>query len=146
MEQKDLISHTADIVSAHVANNRISISDVPELVRKVHEALAALGQPADDPKQEKLPAVSVRSSVKPDYIVCLECGAKQKTLRRHLFTAHGMTPDQYRADYGLPSSYPLTAPNYSDRRRAMAKASGLGRKPAHGAGAASGAGKRRPSK
>jgi predicted transcriptional regulator len=84
----------------------------------------------------------MRASIKPDYIVCMECGRKQKTLRRHLMTAHGMTPEQYRKDYGLPDTYPLTAPNYSERRRQMAMAIGLGRKrdPA-AAGAGTGTGK-----
>ena len=127
-EQSNLLELTAEIVAAHVANNSVAVGDVAGLVQRVHEALAGLGQPAQEAEAGKVPVVSVRSSVKPDYIVCMECGRKQKTLRRHLQAAHGMTPDQYRRDYGLPTSYPMTAPNYSERRREMAKTIGLGRK------------------
>lgn len=128
MESIDLITLTSDIVASHVSNNRISPNEMPNLIQRVHEALAALSQPqASAEEEKKTPLVSVRASVKPDYIVCMECGRKQKTLRRHLMSAHGMTPDQYRKDYGLPASYPLTAPNYSERRREMAKSIGLGR-------------------
>lgn len=118
---------TADIVAAHVANNHVAVGDLQTLIKQVHGALSSLGQGDQEPEQ-KNPAVSVRASVKPDYIVCLECGAKQKTLRRHLKSAHNMTPEQYRNDYGLPSSYPMTAPSYSEKRREMAKSIGLGRK------------------
>jgi predicted transcriptional regulator len=127
-DQSDLIIATADIVAAHVSNNNVAVSDMPLLVQKVHEALAGLQRPSEEPELKKTPVVSIRASVKPDYIVCLECGRQQKTLRRHLMTAHGLTPEQYRKDYGLPATYPLTAPNYSETRRQMAKAIGLGRK------------------
>ncbi|HEV2748739.1 MAG TPA: MucR family transcriptional regulator [Allosphingosinicella sp.] len=128
MEQETLLALTADIVAAHVANNTVSVGDLPELVKRVHGALAGLGQSEPEPAQEKVPVVSVRASIKPDYLVCMECGRRQKTLKRHLQTAHGMTPAQYRADYGLPSSYPMVAPEYSKRRSEMANAIGLGRK------------------
>jgi predicted transcriptional regulator len=127
LDNNDLAALTADIVAAHVSNNSVAVNDMPNLIRQVHAALAALEQGAPEPTQSKSPVVSIRASVKPDYIVCMECGKKQKTLRRHLQTAHNMTPDQYRKDYGLPDSYPLTAPNYSETRRAMAKSFGLGR-------------------
>ena len=128
-ENENLITLTADIVSAHVSNNTVAVGDIATLVQRVHEALASLTEPkaAAEP-DKKIPVVSVRASVKPDFVVCMECGRKQKTLRRHLQTAHGMTPDQYRRDYGLPDSYPMTAPNYSKRRQEMAHAIGLGRK------------------
>lgn len=129
MDNETLLTLTADIVSAHVANNTVSVSDVSGLVQRVHEALSTLGQPASEESAEKVPVVSIRASIKPDYIVCMECGKKQKILKRHLQTAHGMTPDQYRKDYGLPSSYPMVAGNYSERRRTLAKETGLGRKP-----------------
>lgn len=129
MDNETLLTLTADIVSAHVANNTVAVADVSGLVQRVHEALAGLGQPAGNDVSEKVPVVSVRASVKPDYIVCMECGRKQKILKRHLQTAHGMTPDQYRKDYGLPASYPMVAGNYSERRRTLAKEAGLGRKP-----------------
>jgi predicted transcriptional regulator len=130
-EDNQLIELTADIVAAHVSNNNVAVGDVANLVQRVHEALSGLGQaPAEQEPARKEAVVSVRASVKPDYLVCMECGKKQKTLRRHLQTAHGMTPDQYRGDYGLPRDYPMTAPNYSERRREMAKSIGLGRKKA----------------
>ena len=124
----DLISLTADIVSAHVANNSVALGDVPNLIERVHTALAGLGAPAVEGPQDKVPVVSIRASIKPEYLVCMECGAKQKTLKRHLQTAHGMAPDQYRKDYGLPNDYPMVAPEYSERRSGMAKARGFGRK------------------
>jgi predicted transcriptional regulator len=98
------------------------------LVQQVHEALTSLGQPQQEEPQAKVPFVSSRASVKPDYIVCMECRKQQKTLRRHLQTAHGMTPEQYRKDYGLPETYPMVSANYSERRREMAKSIGLGSK------------------
>lgn len=126
-EQNQLIELTADIVSAHVSNNTVALSDVASLVQQVHQALAGLGQaPAEAEPQKKEPVVSVRASVKPDYIVCMECGKRQRTLKRHLQSAHGMSPDQYRQDYGLPNSYPMVAPAYAERRRELAKAIGLG--------------------
>ena len=137
MKNEQLIELTADIVSAHVANNTVSVGDVANLVQRVHEALAALGTPVPEPQQEKTPVVSVRASIKPEYLVCMECGRKQKTLKRHLQNAHGMTPDQYRADYGLPRDYPMVAPDYSKRRSEMAQAIGLGRRAARDDGDAS---------
>lgn len=129
MADEQLITLTADIVSAHVANNNVAVGDVANLVQQVHGALAKLSQPAAAPEPEaKTPVVSVRSSIKPDYIVCMECGSKQKMLKRHLQTAHSLSPDQYRRDYGLPRDYPMVAPNYSEQRRTLARSIGLGRK------------------
>jgi predicted transcriptional regulator len=147
-DQTQLIELTADIVAAHVSNNNVAVGDVANLVQRVHEALSGLGQAAAEPEeQKKVPVVSVRASVKPDYIVCMECGRKQKTLKRHLQSAHGMTPDQYRGDYGLPREYPMTAPNYSQQRQDMARSIGLGRKPQGGAtGQATAPRKRRTKK
>ncbi len=130
MENEQLVTLTADIVAAHVANNSIAVGDVPALVQQVYGALASLGQEAPAPVEEKQPVVSVKASIKPDYIICMECGRKQKTLKRHLQTAHGMSPQQYRDDYGLPRDYPMVAPNYSKRRSEMAQSIGLGRKAA----------------
>ncbi len=128
-QPKALLELTADIVAAHVANNNVAVGDVPLLVSRVHEALSKLGQASAEPAREKKTAmVSVRASVKPEYIVCMECGRKQKTLKRHLQTAHQMTPEQYRADYGLSNDYPMVAPDYSKRRSEMAHSIGLGRK------------------
>ena len=129
MDKEQLVNLTADIVAAHVANNTIAVGDVSNLVQQVYGALAGLGEDTAAPAEEKTPVVSVKASVKPDYIVRMECGRKQKTLKRHLQTAHGVTPQQYREDYGLPRDYPMVAPNYSKRRSEMAQSIGLGRKP-----------------
>jgi predicted transcriptional regulator len=129
MADEQLITLTADIVSSHVANNSVAVGDLANLIQQVHAALSKLGvSDATSEPQAKAPVVSVRSSVKPDYIVCMECGTKQKMLKRHLQTAHSMSPDQYRQDYGLPKNYPMVAPNYSEQRRTMAHSIGLGRK------------------
>lgn len=125
-----LITLTADIVAAHVANNAVSVADVPALIQKVHGALNALGQKTSEPAAPPEPAVSIRASVKPDYIICLEDGKKLKLLKRHLATHYQMTPEEYRAKWGLPASYPMVAPKYAEQRRALAKSIGLGRKPA----------------
>ena len=127
MDNQHLVELTADIVAAHVANNAVDVGEIAGLVERVHLALSGLGQVAEEP-QAKVPAVSVRASVKADRLICLECGAVQKTLKRHLQVAHGLTPAEYRKDYGLPAGYPMTAPEYSERRAAMAKSIGLGRK------------------
>lgn len=125
---EQLITLTADIVSSHVANNSVAVGDVSNLIHQVHSALAGLGTPGVEEPQEKTPMVSVRASIKPDFLVCMECGSKQKMLKRHLQTAHGMSPDQYRTDYGLPRDYPMVAANYSEQRRTLAHSIGLGRK------------------
>src|SRR5688500_2692204 len=112
MENEQLVQLTADIVAAHVANNNVAVGDVGNHVHRVYEALSGLEKPSGEPEpQEKTPVVSVRSSIKPEYIICMECGAKQRMLKRHLMTAHGMTPEQYRNDYGLAREYPMVAPN-----------------------------------
>lgn len=126
-DNKDtLITLTTDIVSAHVSNNTVAVSDLPTLIQNVHKALSVLGQPALQVEEKPEPAVSVRASIKPDYIVCLEDGKKLKMLKRHLMTHYNMTPDQYRAKWGLPSDYPMVAPNYAQQRRTLAKKIGLG--------------------
>jgi predicted transcriptional regulator len=141
MENEQLVQLTADIVAAHVANNNVAVGDVGNLVQRVYEALSLLEKPADAAQAaEKTPVVSARASIKPEYIVCMECGAKQRMLKRHLMTAHKMTPDQYRADYGLPREYPMVAPNYSEQRRSLAHAIGLGRKKDGSAPASAGGG------
>jgi predicted transcriptional regulator len=128
IDNQELITLTADIAASFVSNNRIGTGDIGELIASVHSALSALGQ-ADEPSVTKLePAVSVRSSVKPDHIVCLEDGKKLKMLKRYLMTKFQMTPDQYRAKWDLKSDYPMVAPNYSATRKALALTLGLGRK------------------
>ncbi|WP_448581115.1 MucR family transcriptional regulator [Thermaurantiacus sp.] len=124
--ENDLLALTSDIVSSHVANNSVAVGDVPQLIQSVYAALAALARPEAAPAPRPEPAVPIRSSVKPDYIVCLEDGKKLKMLKRHLMTAYGMTPEQYRAKWGLPADYPMVAPNYAEARRALAKQIGLG--------------------
>jgi predicted transcriptional regulator len=123
-----LITLTSDIVAAHVSNNSVSVDEVPTLIQNVYGALASLGvAPAPEVKLE--PAVSIRSSVKNDHIVCLEDGKKMKMLKRHLMTDHGLTPAEYRVRWNLPADYPMVAPDYAEKRRALAKEIGLGRKP-----------------
>ncbi len=126
--QETWITLTADIVAAHVSNNSVAVSDLPVLIANVHAALANLGDPVVEPEVKQEPAVSVRASIKPDYIVCLEDGKKLKMLKRHLMTHYQMTPEQYRAKWNLPADYPMVAPNYAEQRRTLAKKIGLGTK------------------
>ncbi|MEI9851264.1 MAG: MucR family transcriptional regulator [Sphingomonas sp.] len=126
--QETLVTLTADIVAAHVSNNSVAVSDLPLLIQNVHGALSGLGGAAAEPEVKQEPAVSIRSSVKPDYIVCLEDGKKLKMLKRHLMTHYQMTPEQYRAKWGLSPDYPMVAPNYAEQRRTLAKKIGLGTK------------------
>ena len=126
--QETLITLTADIVAAHVSNNSVAVSDLPLLINNVHSALSNLGTPPSAPEVKQEPAVSVRASIKPDYIVCLEDGKKLKMLKRHLMTHYNMTPEQYRAKWNLPADYPMVAPNYAEQRRTLAKKIGLGTK------------------
>jgi predicted transcriptional regulator len=127
-----LITLTADIVAAHVSNNSVAVSDLPVLIGNVHQALAGLSASRAAPTVVAEPAVPIRLSVKKDYIVCLDDGKKLKMLKRHLMTHYGMTPDDYRAKWGLPADYPMVAPAYAEQRRVLAKAIGLGRAPGSG--------------
>ena len=124
-----LITLTSDIVAAHVSNNSVSVDEVPNLISKVYAALTELGGTEQPGAERPDPAVSVRASVKKDHIVCLDCGQKMKMLKRHLSAEHGMTPEEYRQRWGLPSDYPMVAPQYAQTRRDLAKKIGLGRKP-----------------
>ena len=124
-----LITLTSDIVAAHVSNNSVSAEELSTLISSVYGALAGLGAPAPEPEAAPEPAVSIRSSVKNDHIVCLEDGKKLKMLKRHLMTHYNMTPAQYRTRWSLPADYPMVAPAYAERRRELAKKIGLGRKP-----------------
>ncbi|HEU4877423.1 MAG TPA: MucR family transcriptional regulator [Sphingomicrobium sp.] len=123
-----LITLTADIVAAHVSNNSVAVNDLPQLIANVHGALSGLGSGGAAPEVRAEPKVPIRSSIKPDYIVCLEDGKKLKMLKRHLMTHYQMTPDQYRQKWGLNSDYPMVAPNYAEQRRTLAKSIGLGTK------------------
>jgi predicted transcriptional regulator len=125
----DLLGLTAEIVAAHVASNPVSTTDLPILIATVHKALSTLGTPpAAAAPEAKLPAVSVKKSVTPEYLICLEDGKKLKMLKRHLNTSYGMTPGQYRAKWGLPNDYPMVAPNYAAKRSELAKSIGLGQR------------------
>jgi predicted transcriptional regulator len=129
-DQNDLVELTAEIVSAYVSNNDVRPDQLPTLIADVHAALARAPEGSKEPEPTpQTPAVSVRRSVTPDYIMCLEDGKKFKSLRRHLQSEHGMTPDEYRAKWGLKRDYPMVAPNYSESRSALARSLGLGRKP-----------------
>ena len=125
----ELLSLTADIVAAHVGHNRVTVGELPELISNVYGALSGLGQSTPEVETPPEPAVSIRSSVKPDHIVCLEDGKKLKMLKRHLMTHYNLTPEQYRARWNLPADYPMVAPDYAEKRRELAKKIGLGRKP-----------------
>ncbi len=123
-----LITLTADIVVAHVANNNVDGDTLPSLIENVYGALSGLGA-ENEVEDRPEPAVSVRASVKNDHLVCLEDGKKMKMLKRHLMTDHGMTPEEYRERWNLPADYPMVAPEYAEKRRVLAKEIGLGRKP-----------------
>lgn len=127
---EELITLCAEVVAAHVAHNNVALSDMPKLITSVYASFAALSAPAVTvavPKTQE-PAVAIRNSVKPDYIICLEDGKKFKMLKRHLRGVYAMSPDDYRAKWGLPATYPMVAPNYAEARRALAVKIGLGRK------------------
>jgi predicted transcriptional regulator len=127
---QNAVGLTADVVAAFVSNNSISATDLPGLIASIHTAIVGLSAPAPEPEAEKpVPAVPIKKSVTPDYIISLEDGRQYKSLKRHL-TGRGLTPADYRAKWGLPRDYPMVAANYAARRSEMAKAIGLGRKPA----------------
>lgn len=126
--RETLIALTSDIVSAHVGNNVVAVGDLPVLISNVYNALAELDKPEALPEPVLEPAVSIRASIKHDYLVCLEDGKKLKMLKRHLATQYKMTPEQYRARWNLPADYPMVAPAYSEKRRTLAMSFGLGRK------------------
>ncbi len=123
-----LLTLTADIVAAHVSNNSVAVNDLPNLIQNVHAALTGISGSTAAPEPKAEPKVSIRSSIKPDAIACLECGKKQKMLKRHLMTNHQMTPAEYRQKWSLSPDYPMVAPNYAEQRRTLAKSIGLGTK------------------
>ncbi|MEP9349961.1 MucR family transcriptional regulator [Xanthobacter sp. KR7-225] len=120
------IDFTADIVAAYVSNNSVSAAELPALIEAVHRVLGQLGTPAAQPVEEQKPAVPIKKSVTPEYIICLEDGKKFKSLKRHLRTSYGMTPEAYREKWGLPKDYPMVAPAYAAARSELAKNMGLG--------------------
>jgi predicted transcriptional regulator len=126
---QDLLGLTAEIVSAHVSNNSVSIHDLPNVIQEVYRTLQTLDRPAPPPPEKPQPAVPVKKSITPEFLICLEDGKKLKMLKRHLKTAFNLTPDQYREKWGLGSDYPMVAPNYTKHRSTLAKRIGLGTKP-----------------
>jgi predicted transcriptional regulator len=129
-DRTDIVSIAADIVAAYVSNNPLPVGELPKLIGDIHAALQGIGTPAAEPVVKHEPAVSIRKSVTPDYIICLEDGKKFKSLKRHIGVHYNLTPDAYRQKWNLPSDYPMVAPHYAATRSALAKASGLGRKAA----------------
>ena len=125
-----LLAHTCSIVAAYVSNHKISVMELPELIRNVHESFASAGQSTNPASQERgiRPAVSIKKSITPDYLICMEDGIKLKMLKRHLRTQYGLTPQQYREKWDLPHDYPMVAPSYAERRSKLAKEIGLGAK------------------
>ena len=122
----DLLTLTTEIVAAHVSNNNVAVSDLPTLINQIYNSLANIDTAPAAPAARPQPAISVKKSVQPDYIVCLEDGKKLKMLKRHLKTAYNMTPEVYRERWGLSSDYPMVAPNYARQRSRLAKEIGLG--------------------
>lgn len=128
-EQEILVETTAKIVTAYVSNNRMMAADLPSLITAVYQTVAGVNGGSAGPRTAEplKPMVSVKRSVTDDYIVCLEDGKKFKSLKRHLRTSYGLSPEQYRTKWGLPADYPMVAPNYAAQRSKLAKAIGLGR-------------------
>ena len=131
----DILALTTEIVAAHVSNNTVSVGDLPHLINQVYQSLSTIGTGTVPVVERPQPAVSVKKSITPDYIVCLEDGKKLKMLKRHLRTAYDMSPEQYRERWNLPADYPMVAPNYAKQRSRLAKEIGLGTR-ARKAGAA----------
>lgn len=125
-KSNEILSLTTNIVAAHVSNNSVAVNDLPKLIREVYETLTQVEQGGQVTSERPTPAVSVKKSVTPDYIICLEDGKKLKMLKRHLKTAYNMTPEEYRDKWGLPADYPMVAPNYAKQRSRLAKEIGLG--------------------
>ncbi|MEQ8965453.1 MAG: MucR family transcriptional regulator [Azospirillaceae bacterium] len=122
----ELMSLTTQIVAAHVGNNTVAVNDLPNLIEQVYRTLSTVGKAGDSQADRPQPAVPIKKSITPDYLICLEDGKKLKMLKRHLKTAYGMTPEEYRERWGLPSDYPMVAPNYAKQRSRLAKEIGLG--------------------
>lgn len=128
MATENLLQLTAEVVAAHVSNNDVPRSELPALIQTVFAALSAADQPVAPEPAKQQPAVSIRASVKPDYLVCLEDGKRLTMLKRYLNTNYNMSPQEYRAKWGLPADYPMVAPDYAEKRRTLAIGIGLGRK------------------
>ncbi|PWC52523.1 hypothetical protein TSH7_33390 [Azospirillum sp. TSH7] len=127
VDQLEIVVLTTKITASYVRRQTIPASALPELIQSVYSALSQAGQQREAKEERQAPAVPIRRSVAPDAITCLECGKRNRMLKRHLGSEHDLTPDEYRAKWGLPSDYPMTAPNYAAQRSELAKAHGLGR-------------------
>jgi predicted transcriptional regulator len=125
-DTSELLALTTDIVASHVSNNTVPVADLPQLIQQVYSALAMVGAAVQPVLERPKPAVPIKKSVTPEYIVCLEDGKKLKMLKRHLKTRYDMSPEEYRERWGLPSDYPMVAPNYASQRSELAKKIGLG--------------------
>ena len=132
-KRQALLPMVTEIVAAHVSNNTVSLTDLPTLIEQVYKSLANVGTEPVVAEERPQPAVPIKKSVTPDYIVCLEDGKKLKMLKRHLKTAYNMTPEEYRDRWGLPTDYPMVAPNYARQRSSLAKQIGLGTRARRGA-------------
>ncbi len=130
---KELLSLTSEIVAAHVSNNTVAVSDLPQLIQQVYRSLSGIGSEAVPQPERPVPAVPIKKSVTPEYIICLEDGKKLKMLKRHLKTSYNMSPEEYRERWGLPADYPMVAPNYAKQRSRLAKQIGLGTRARRGA-------------
>ena len=126
VKNNDVLTLTSNIVAAHVSNNSVALSDLSQVIREVYQTLSVLGGAAPAAAEKPTPAVPVKKSITPDYIVCLEDGKKLKMLKRHLRTAYNMSPEEYREKWGLPADYPMVAPSYAKQRSKLAKQIGLG--------------------
>lgn len=124
----EMMQMAVDIVSAYVGNNSVSAAQVPEVINTVYASLLAIGETGNGPAETLKPAVPIRRSITPDYLVCLEDGKKLKMLKRHIRAVYGLSPEEYRMKWGLPADYPMVAPNYAKQRSNFAKQIGLGRK------------------
>lgn len=125
-KQSELLSLTTNIVAAHVSNNAVAATELPSIIRDVYETLSNVGSPREREPERPSPAVPIKKSVTPEFIICLEDGKKLKMLKRHLKTAYDMSPEDYRERWGLPADYPMVAPNYARQRSKLAKQIGLG--------------------
>lgn len=140
----ELLAFTTEVVAAHLGNNAVSPADVPALIKAVHDTLAETSSTQPQAEPTPTPAVPIKKSVQPDYLVCLEDGKKLKTLKRHLFTSHDMTPEEYREKWGLNRDYPMVAPNYAQQRSELATRIGLGKRATKGTQKTKSGSKRQP--
>ncbi|MEM8787791.1 MAG: MucR family transcriptional regulator [Pseudomonadota bacterium] len=129
VDKGELLALSADVVSSYVGNNTVQPQQVTDMLRSVYDTMTQLSEPSADEPEQLVPAVPIKKSVTNDYIICLEDGKELKMLKRHLWAAYGMTPEEYREKWGLKPDYPMVAPSYSMKRKDLAKKNGLGRKP-----------------